>query len=409
MKNIKFYAILLLSIGLLFGTCAQVIAAPAQDDSPFYYSDDWDVTYKEVKTDFCSSAFLKPGDCVFKSYGNGRLRIRTSPDISSNINIIANLEEGTRMTILSGPYCKNGLVFWRVQTEAGVIGYVAEGNQSERWLVLTTPLACSYTVPKTLSTQTPSPAKNCPLKDCACSNVKLGDYVKVSNSGTNALRSDPDLHPSDNIIYRAQPGTNLQIIGGPYCSYGWLVWKVRTDTGLEGFTPESNGSKWWLIPDESRNKNSIFQWYFPSQQWATPTVGWTYPWILPTSTPTPKPVINPTQHASGNCTLLSSYPSYLSNFPRNAETDFSWTIRNNSSGTWSTDNFDIAYIGGTNMLKYKDKIRQDMPYNVGPGGTLSFILDAVVPSTPGIYTMTYGIVQNFEIVCSVDVTVNVTW
>jgi len=115
------------------------------------------------------------------------------------------------------------------------------------------------------------------------------------------------------------------------------------------------------------------------------------------------------QNAVGNCTLLSSTPPYLATFSANEETDFSWTVRNDSGVTWTTDNYDIAYIGGTNLLKRKENIRRDFPYDVPPGGTLSFIVDAVVPSFPGIYTMTYGVVQNYEIVCSVNVTIKVEY
>ncbi|HNY94680.1 MAG TPA: hypothetical protein PKJ88_08275, partial [Flexilinea sp.] len=50
----------------------------------------------------CQSAYLQAGNCVYKTFNNGRLRIRTSPDTSTNVNIIANLDEGTLMTVLSG-------------------------------------------------------------------------------------------------------------------------------------------------------------------------------------------------------------------------------------------------------------------------------------------------------------------
>mgnify|MGYP001000666422 CR=1 FL=1 len=390
--------IFLITVVLFTGSFAQVNAAPAGQSQ-------------------CSSTYLKPGDCVIKSYGNGRLRLRTSPDTSSNQNIIENLEEGTRMTIIDGPYCNSGYLYWKVVTEAGVLGYAAEGSKYQQWLTLAAPNACSSIMPKQVNpVATATNAKYCPIKDCACSNLQLGDFVKVSNSGPNALRRDPDLHPSDNIIYRAPSGTNLQIIDGPYCSYGWLVWKVRTDFGLEGYTPESNGKSWWLIPDAERN-SPYYQWNQPIIQqptknpWYAPTSYWTMPYTpwQPLNTPTAVPIAKPIQGASGNCALLSISPANYSSFPINAETDFSWTIRNDSNVYWTTDNFDLAYIGGTNMLKRKDNIRQDLPYNVAPGSSLSFILDAVVPATPGIYSMTYGVVQNYEIVCSVEVKVQVTY
>ncbi len=109
--------------------------------------------------------------------------------------------------------------------------------------------------------------------------------------------------------------------------------------------------------------------------------------------------------ADGQCTLLSMTPSNNTVFSPGQETDFSWTVRNDSRITWDKSNFDVAYIGGTNMLKRKEGDRRDIPYDVLPGNPLSFAVDAVVPTNRGTFTMTYGVVQNFEIICSVSVTV----
>lgn len=117
----------------------------------------------------------------------------------------------------------------------------------------------------------------------------------------------------------------------------------------------------------------------------------------------------PGQGSNGNCTVLNVSPTYNTAFYPNQETDFSWTVRNDSGVTWTADNFDLAYVGGTNMLKRQDVTRRDLPYDVYPGNPLSFTVDAVVPSAPGSYTMTYGVVQNFEIVCNMDVTVYVNY
>ncbi len=113
----------------------------------------------------------------------------------------------------------------------------------------------------------------------------------------------------------------------------------------------------------------------------------------------------PGQGANGYCTILSINPAPNAVFSPGAETDFSWTVRNDSGITWSKDNFDVAYIGGTNMLKRKEADRRDLPYDVLPGNPLSFAVDAVVPTNRGTFTMTYGVVQNFEIICSMDITV----
>lgn len=91
-----------------------------------------------------------------------------------------------------------------------------------------------------------------PIKDCAHSRLYVGDRAIVSLGGSsNGIRTEPDTHPSDNIIYRAPSGEGLWIIDGPECNYGWILWKVQTDSGHVGWTPESKGGEFWLTPIES--------------------------------------------------------------------------------------------------------------------------------------------------------------
>ena len=57
----------------------------------------------QIAQENCMDSYLQIGDCVYKSYENGKLRVRSSPDISSNENIIENAEEGSRMAIVDCP------------------------------------------------------------------------------------------------------------------------------------------------------------------------------------------------------------------------------------------------------------------------------------------------------------------
>ena len=87
-----------------------------------------------------------------------------------------------------------------------------------------------------------------PLADCVASRLHVGDKAMVSLvGGANGIRYGSDLR-QDTIIAYADPGDTLSIIAGPWCSYGWLVWKVRTADGVDGFTPEGNGSEYWILP-----------------------------------------------------------------------------------------------------------------------------------------------------------------
>lgn len=112
---------------------------------------------------------------------------------------------------------------------------------------------------------------------------------------------------------------------------------------------------------------------------------------------------------NSGCTLLSVVPAYRTVFGPGEETDFEFRVRNDSVINWDAKDIDIAYIGGENLLKRKTNTRMDLPMDVAPGGSLYYALDAVVPTTPGVYTMTMGIVRGYEVLCSMDVTVTVQY
>jgi hypothetical protein len=89
-----------------------------------------------------------------------------------------------------------------------------------------------------------------PLEGCAASRLHMGDYAMVSLvGGANGIRSGLDLQ-SEIVEYYAQPGEILKIVGGPFCSYGWIVWLVETGSAYRGFTPEGNGEEYWLFPSK---------------------------------------------------------------------------------------------------------------------------------------------------------------
>lgn len=109
-------------------------------------------------------------------------------------------------------------------------------------------------VPTSKPTRTPTLMTYLPIPGCAKSRIHEGDLVMISlGGGRNAIRNKPDTHPTDNVVGYAEEGELIEIIGGPECNYGWLLWKVKTASGLRGWTPETNGSEFWLVPIEKWN------------------------------------------------------------------------------------------------------------------------------------------------------------
>lgn len=122
-------------------------------------------------------------------------------------------------------------------------------------MITPTPLPTHTPYPSATPENTPAPTYDplsapiyYPLPDCAASRLHVGDQAMVSLvGGANAIRQSPDLQ-SGVIDYYAQPGEILNIVGGPHCSYGWIVWLVETQSGYRGFTPEGNGEEYYLFP-----------------------------------------------------------------------------------------------------------------------------------------------------------------
>jgi hypothetical protein len=60
--------------------------------------------------------------------GRERLVLHAQPQQHSSE--IANLESGTRFTVMDGPVCANGWSWWKIHTDSGTVGWVAEGGDA---------------------------------------------------------------------------------------------------------------------------------------------------------------------------------------------------------------------------------------------------------------------------------------
>jgi len=101
---------------------------------------------------------------------------------------------------------------------------------------------------------TPTPSVYNPLPNCASSHLHVGESAFVSYiGGKNHVRTEPDTAPSNNISFDIYPGEVVQVIGGPECNYGWILWEIETTYNETGWTPESNGEEFWLYPIATRS------------------------------------------------------------------------------------------------------------------------------------------------------------
>jgi uncharacterized protein YgiM (DUF1202 family) len=84
---------------------------------------------KPVFADACLHApapRLSAGIDAVISRGAGRLNLRALPALDTGINV--QLYAGNRVTVLGGPSCNGLYNWWRVETQNGARGWVAEGT-----------------------------------------------------------------------------------------------------------------------------------------------------------------------------------------------------------------------------------------------------------------------------------------
>lgn len=87
-----------------------------------------------------------------------------------------------------------------------------------------------------------------PIQGCFASRLHVGDVAFVAN-GTGVI----GIHQTRDIGYAPmwrylEAGELMDIIKGPWCDRGALVWKVATHDGYIGFVPEGDGNTYWLLP-----------------------------------------------------------------------------------------------------------------------------------------------------------------
>jgi hypothetical protein len=77
--------------------------------------------------------------------------------------------------------------------------------------------------------------------------LQIGDWVQVSLDPPmpNTIRSEPG--SAGKNIGKVEPGENVLVLEGPRCANGFTWWKVRSLTGLEGWSAEGDASGYWYV------------------------------------------------------------------------------------------------------------------------------------------------------------------
>ncbi len=153
------------------------------------------------------------------------LNVRESP--SPKATRLGNLPPNAVVMVIDGPVEAEGFLWWQIDNEYGLAGWVAGSDGEDIWL--------SGELGEKRPVNRP---------------VRLGDVVMVTTAnGRNlSIRYEPGIHGL--LKRRVVAGTHLQVIDGPILLDNIRWWKVQRADGLTGWAAEGGKRERWLSPLE---------------------------------------------------------------------------------------------------------------------------------------------------------------
>ncbi|PJF37147.1 MAG: hypothetical protein CUN49_01845 [Candidatus Thermofonsia Clade 1 bacterium] len=140
---------------------------------------------------------------------------------------LGTIPVGGTMTLLNGPVCNDGVLWWQVNYN-GIIGWTGEGENGVYWLE---PLAAANACPPLLPPR-----------------LRIGGAGRVTPGAPNALRTQPTVNNQISRVIGNIPGGQVfSVLNGPICADGYTWWQVNYQ-GMVGWTPEGEGATYWLEP-----------------------------------------------------------------------------------------------------------------------------------------------------------------
>jgi hypothetical protein len=136
--------------------------------------------------------------------------------------------------------------------------------------------------------------------------------------------------------------------------------------------------------------------------------------LPPTNTPLPQatntkvaistPVVVITNTPTGySCSITASSGGGTQS--AGADFDGRWTLKNIGTNTWKASSADYKYSSGTKLQKKADVF--DLPKDVAAGDSIDIVVDMTAPTTPGIYTSNWIVVDGATVICGMSVQITV--
>ena len=151
-------------------------------------------------------------------------RMRSEPNTSAEQ--IGQIPAGDVMTILDGPQCNDGFLWWQVRYNT-LEGWTVEGNDTDYFLE---PVSSAATNPETCDQET---------------RLVLFEHGQVSSDIPSRLRFEPTVNGEQ--IGQVDATEIFQVVDGPTCADGFNWWQV-VNNGVMGWLAEGDGETYFVEP-----------------------------------------------------------------------------------------------------------------------------------------------------------------
>jgi hypothetical protein len=160
--------------------------------------------------------------------------------------VLAIMPGGAAFNIVSGPVCGGfgNFSWWQVNYN-GLVGWATEGavrsiyGSNQYWLAPLDRGGATFTPTATSTARPPTATATVrPTSAAACPRARVAQVYSSLRAGIQ----------SDRILRVMRPGDTIEVLAGPYCSFGpYNWWQVRSG-GVTGFATEGTGGTYWLVP-----------------------------------------------------------------------------------------------------------------------------------------------------------------
>ncbi|MEP7285522.1 MAG: SH3 domain-containing protein [Chloroflexota bacterium] len=175
------------------------------------------------------------------------LRVRQMPS-KQGVEVM-QLGLNDQFLVVAGPACADGYLWWQINVDNGVNGWVAEGTTASYFVE---PLNNGITSTPT-ETLTPTVA----IVQTKCGNapptalaVGIAAIVRPAAQGRtpNSIRLRDKAGTTGKFIGNLPEGVVFNVISGPTCADGYLWWQISAENGVKGWVAEGDSTKYYIVP-----------------------------------------------------------------------------------------------------------------------------------------------------------------